>query len=132
MAVVGNGRVLGSCPAAREQYSLWLPVGPRRLAAIPVAVRVAAAGNEQMTAEKPQNEIPEIAAYTRYYEHDGMLRAYANRAMLLAILFASIAVGSLGFAIYVRIQPPTIIRIDKDGNAEVVGGTRQNRVSQLE
>src|SRR5215469_1699461 len=85
-----------------------------------------------MKTEKPQDENLEIAAYTRYYEHDGMLRAYANRAMLLAIFFASIAVGSLGFAIYVRIQPPTIIRIDKDGNAVVVGETRQNRVSQLE
>jgi hypothetical protein len=43
-----------------------------------------------------------------------------------------IAFSSLGFAIYVRIQPPTVIRVDKDGNAAVVGGARQNRVSQLE
>ena len=85
-----------------------------------------------MRTEKAQNEIPEIARYSRYYEHDGMLRAYANRAMLLAILFALIAVGSLGFAIYVRVQPPTVIRVGKDGNAVVVGETRQNRVSQLE
>lgn len=61
-----------------------------------------------------------------------MLRAYANRAMLLAILFAIIAVGSLSFAIYVRVQPPTVIRVDKDGNAVVVGEARENRVSQLE
>jgi type IV secretory pathway TrbF-like protein len=85
-----------------------------------------------MRTEKAQNEIPEIARYTRYYEHDGMLRAYSNRAMFLAILFGLISFGSLGFAIYVRIQPPTVIRIDKDGNAAVVGGTRQDRVSQLE
>lgn len=85
-----------------------------------------------MRTEKPKNEIPEIARYTRYYEHDGMLRAYANRAMLLAVVFASLAVGSLGLAIYVRVQPPTVIRVDKDGNAVVVGETRQNRVSQLE
>ncbi len=57
-----------------------------------------------------------------------MLRAYANRAMFLAILFAVIALSSLGFAIYVRIQPPTVIRVDKDGNAVVVGGgARQDR-----
>lgn len=49
---------------------------------------------------------PEIAALTRYYEHDGMLRAYANRAMFLALLFGVIAIGSLGFAIYVRVHPP--------------------------
>ena len=65
--------------------------------------------------------VPEITAYTRYYEHDGMLRAYANRAMFLALLFGVIACGSLGFAIYVRIQPPTIIRVDKDGAATVIG-----------
>lgn len=65
---------------------------------------------------------PELARLTRYYEHDGILRAYANRAMFLAILFGMIAFASLGFAIYVRIQPPTVIRVDKDGNATVVGG----------
>ena len=85
-----------------------------------------------MSTNQPQNEITEVNRYTKYYEHDGMLRAYANRAMFLAIIFALIAFGSLGFAIYVRVQPPTVIRVDKDGNAVVVGETRQNRVSQLE
>lgn len=66
----------------------------------------------------------EMARYTKYYEHDGMLRAYANRAMWLAIIFGVVAVASLGFAIYVRVQPPTVIRVDKDGNAAVVGGPR--------
>ena len=61
-----------------------------------------------------------------------MLRAYANRAMFLAILFAVIALSSLGFAIYIRVQPPTVIRVDKDGNAFVVGGgARQDRTSQM-
>src|SRR5271157_1823418 len=44
--------------------------------------------NENATVAR---ESPEIASFTRYYEHDGMLRAYANRAMFLAILFAVIA-----------------------------------------
>lgn len=66
----------------------------------------------------------EMARYTKYYEHDGMLRAYANRAMWLAMIFGVVAVASLGFAIYVRVQPPTVIRVDKDGNAAVVGGPR--------
>lgn len=77
----------------------------------------------------PTNSIsskPEIVALTRYYEHDGMLRAYANRAMFLAILFAVMAIGSLGLAIYVRIQPPTIIRVDQDGDATVIGGRIAN------
>jgi type IV secretory pathway TrbF-like protein len=73
---------------------------------------------------KPTEDLrqpPEIARYTRYYEHDGMLRAYANRAMALAMIFGVIALVSLGFAVYVRLQPPTVIRVDKDGNAAIVG-----------
>ncbi|MBV9340281.1 MAG: hypothetical protein JO159_05245 [Acidobacteria bacterium] len=82
---------------------------------------------------RPPEDLPEMLRYTRYYEHDGMLRAYANRAMFLAILFAVIALASLGFAIYVRIQPPTVIRVDKDGNATVVGGgVRTNQTSAIE
>ncbi len=85
-----------------------------------------------MRTPQSQREAPEIASFTRYYEHDGMLRAYANRAMFLAILFAVIALSSLAFSIYVRIQPPTVIRVDKVGNAVLVGGARQNSTSQLE
>src|SRR6516225_9181170 len=69
---------------------------------------------------------PDILRYTHYYEHDGMLRAYANRSMLLAMILGSIAVASLGFAIYVRIQPPTVIRVDKEGNAAVVGAAERS------
>ena len=60
--------------------------------------------------------------YTKYYEHDGQLRAYANRSMLMAGLFGVIAFISLVFAIYVRLQPPTVIRVSADGEATVVGG----------
>src|SRR6266403_175174 len=74
-------------------------------------------------------ELPEVTRYTKYYEHDGMLRAYANRAMLLALIFGVLALGSLGFAMYVRIQPPTVIRVDKDGNALVVGGSHASKVA---
>jgi hypothetical protein len=77
------------------------------------------------------SEVPEVTRYTKYYEHDGMLRAYANRAMLLAMIFGMLAMGSLGFAMYVRIQPPTVIRVDKDGNALVVGGPRGGKVATI-
>jgi type IV secretory pathway TrbF-like protein len=76
-----------------------------------------------------RSELPEVSRYTKYYEHDGMLRAYANRAMLLAMIFGVLAMGSLGFAMYVRIQPPTVIRVDKDGNAVVVGGPRAGKAA---
>ena len=67
-----------------------------------------------------RTDLPERLQYTRYYEHDGMLRAYANRAMVLAMFFAVIAVASLGFAIYIRIQPATVVRVDADGYATAV------------
>jgi hypothetical protein len=66
-------------------------------------------------------DLPERLQYTKYYEHDGMLRAYANRAMVMAFLFAGIAVASLAFAIYVRVQPPTVIRVDAEGMSSAVG-----------
>ena len=68
-----------------------------------------------------RTELPERLQYTKYYEHDGMLRAYANRAMVMAFLFAGIAVASLAFAIYVRVQPPTVIRVDANGISSAVG-----------
>ncbi len=64
-----------------------------------------------------RTDLPERLQYTKYYEHDGMLRAYANRAMVLAMFFAIIATASLGFAIYVRVQPPTVVRVDGEGHA---------------
>src|SRR5258708_37072012 len=62
----------------------------------------------------------EILRYTRYYEQDGKLRAYANRAMLLTTLFAVVAIGALGFAVVVHLQPPTVIHVDSSGNATAV------------
>ncbi len=72
-----------------------------------------------------------MVRYTKYYEHDGMLRAYANRAMVLAVSFAVLAAGSFAFAIYVRLQPPTVIRVDKDGNASVLGAVRAAPIQTL-
>lgn len=70
--------------------------------------------------------VPEQARYTKYYEHDGQLRAYANRSMLMAGLFGVIALVSLSFAIYVRLQPATVIRVSADGEATVVGARPTN------
>src|SRR6476620_3715284 len=73
-----------------------------------------------------RTDLPERLQYTKYYEHDGMLRAYANRAMVLAMLFALIATASLGFAIYVRVQPPTVVRIDAEGHATAIGAAQES------
>ncbi len=77
-----------------------------------------------MMNSKPTHQLPEKLKYTKYYEHDGALRAYANRAMVMAGLFGLIALTSMGFAIYVRLQPPTVIRVDANGDATVVGEKR--------
>ena len=66
-------------------------------------------------------DAPEKARYSRYYEHDGALRAYANRSMILAFLCVPTTMLAIGFAVYVRIQPPTVVRIADDGQATVLG-----------
>ena len=57
----------------------------------------------------------------RYYEKDGAVRAYANKATILAFISGAIALGSLGLAAAVRLQPPTVIRIQPNGESSVLG-----------
>jgi hypothetical protein len=73
--------------------------------------------------EKTPNDVaaPEKLSYSRYYEHDGALRAYANRAMILSFLCVPTTLLAVVFAVYVRLQPPTVIRMDENGQATVVG-----------
>lgn len=66
-------------------------------------------------------ETPEKVKYSRYYEHDGALRAYANRAMVLAFAGTAIALIAIGLAAFVRMQPPTIVRVDANGNSTILG-----------
>jgi hypothetical protein len=77
--------------------------------------------------DKEGTGAPEKVRYSRYYEHDGALWAYANRAMVLAFLCVPATTLALGFAIYVRLQPPTVIRVDDKGMAFVVGPARPAR-----
>ena len=96
---------------------------PAAVAVVEVAVRDGAGVAEsetEMTTGNSGQHVPEKSRYTRYYEHDGMLRAYANRSMVLAMVFGVIALGSFAFAVYVRLQPPTVIRVDSEGEATVV------------
>jgi hypothetical protein len=76
-----------------------------------------------MKKSPPFQDLPEKLLYTKYYEHDGLLRAYANRTMVLAMLLGVIALGSLSFAIYVRVQPPTVVRVEPSGEASAVTTT---------
>jgi len=72
-----------------------------------------------------------VLARPKYYEMDGALRANANRAWLLAFLTIPIALMAIGFAIFVRIQPPTVIRIGPNGDASVLGKTAKGAVTDL-
>ena len=76
------------------------------------------------TKDEKDTTVAEKLRYSRYYEHDGALRAYANRAMVLAFLCVPMTMLALGFAVYVRLQPPTVIRVDEEGQAVVVGKAR--------
>lgn len=73
--------------------------------------------------DRAKEEAPEKLKYSRYYEHDGALRAYANRAMLLGFLCVPLAMVAVAMAAYVRLQPPTVVRVDSAGLASVVGQT---------
>lgn len=70
-------------------------------------------------------------ARPKYYEMDGALRANANRAWLLAFLTIPIALLAIGFAVFVRMQPPTVIRIAPNGDASVLGKLARGSVSDL-
>jgi len=62
-----------------------------------------------------------IVTKPKYYEVDGSLKANANKAWLLAFLTVPVALLAIGFAVFVRLQPPTVIRIGPDGQASVLG-----------
>ena len=72
-----------------------------------------------------------IPARPKYYEMDGALRANANRAWLLAFLTIPIALLAIGFAVFVRLQPPTVIRIGPNGDAVVLGKAAKGAVTDL-
>jgi hypothetical protein len=74
-----------------------------------------------MANEKTVAQGGEPDVRPKYYEVDGALMANANRAWLLAFLTIPVALVALGFAVFVRLQPPTVIRIGANGEAAVVG-----------
>lgn len=65
--------------------------------------------------------INDLGPRPKYYEMDGARLANANRAWLLAFLMAVLAVIAIGFAIAVRLKPPTVIRIGANGEVSVLG-----------
>jgi hypothetical protein len=71
--------------------------------------------------------------YTKYYQQDGALRAYANRAMVLGLGAIALALLGVGFAVLVRLQPPTVIGVDTEkGTAFVVNGHPGTRAAGID
>src|SRR5271155_161908 len=77
--------------------------------------------------KKQRSNTPEKLRYTKYYEHDGALRAYANRMMWFGISAVLISFVLALLVFYVRVQPPTVIRIAANGEASVVSGAPMPR-----
>ena len=71
---------------------------------------------------KQAGALPEKTGYTKYFEHDGALRAYANRMMWFGISAVLISFVLALLLFYVRVQPPTVIRVGANGEASVVSG----------
>jgi hypothetical protein len=70
-------------------------------------------------------------ARPKYYEMDGTLQANANRAWVLAFSMIPITLLAIGFAIYVRIQPPTFIGFKPGGDPYVLGKSVKGAVTDL-
>jgi VirB8 protein len=56
----------------------------------------------------------------KFYEMDGALRAYSNRSLALAGLMGLTALLAVMGFFFVKMQPPTVIRINNEGDAQVV------------
>ena len=83
-----------------------------------------------MTNVKNSEVDSEIAARPKYYEVYGAEIANGNRAWVLGGLMSLIALVAIVFAIVVRLQPPTVIRIGPNGEASIVGSqTKGHSVS---
>ena len=70
--------------------------------------------------EKTENTDAKKVREPKFYEMDGALRAYSNRSILLAGVMSLVALAAVVGFFLVRIQPPTIIRVNNEGEAQVV------------
>ena len=75
-----------------------------------------------MSTSKTTSIIEQSEVRPKYYELYGKELANGNRAWFLAFLMGFVAVAAVSFAILVKIQPPTVIRIGTDGQPTVIGG----------
>jgi hypothetical protein len=72
--------------------------------------------------KRQANVLPDKVSYTKYYEHDSALRACSNRRLWFGMFASMIAFVLALLFVYVRVQPPTVVRIAANGEATVVSG----------
>ena len=61
---------------------------------------------------------------------DGALRAYSNRSLVLAGIMSLVALIAVAGFLFVRMEPPTVIRIGSDGQASVLTPIRRCQAAQ--
>jgi hypothetical protein len=61
-----------------------------------------------------------LSKQPKYYEADGALRAFSIRSIWFAVISGIVALVAVVIMLFVRIQPPTVIRVLPSGEATVV------------
>ena len=55
----------------------------------------------------------------KFYEADGALRAFSNRAIIFSVIACIVALVAVA-GVLARMQPPTVIKVSPTGEAQVV------------
>ena len=67
----------------------------------------------------------------KFYEMDGARQAYSNRATVVAILMGFVALVAVVGFLFVRMEPPTVIRVNNEGEATVITPYRTEKAHFL-
>jgi hypothetical protein len=60
----------------------------------------------------------------KFYEMDGARQAYSNRTTVVAVLMGLVALVAVVGFLLVRMEPPTVIRVNNEGEATVITPNR--------
>jgi len=91
--------------------------GSRRARRSPLLAALSGTTMEPMTMKaksKSKNEAP------KFYEMDGALRAYSNRSIVIAGVMGLVSLVAVVGFLFVRMEPPTVIRVNSQGEASVI------------
>ena len=67
----------------------------------------------------------------KFYEMDGARQAYSNRTTVVAVLMGFVALVAVSGFLFVRMEPPTVIRVSTDGEATVITPYRSGKAHLL-